>query len=66
RGDEGPMGQPGEVSQAAHDGAIAGTAQNPAGVDPLVWEPSDPPTADDYRIMRDKFNEHLNATKGEG
>jgi hypothetical protein len=54
------------VSQAAHDGAIAGTAQNPAGVDPLVWEPSDPPTADDYRIMRDKFNEHLNATKGEG
>ena len=64
RGQEGPMGQPGEVTQAALDAAIAGTARNINAISDLSgWEPSDPPTADDLRTIRDKLNEVINGLR---
>ena len=63
QGDPGQQGPPGEVTQAVLDAAIAGTAKNPGTVELLVWEPNDPPTADDLRTLRDKFNEFLNGSK---
>ena len=53
RGTEGPMGQPGEVSQAVHDAAIAGTARNPVGIGPFGGDFSDPPTQQEMRDFRD-------------
>src|ERR1041385_5209879 len=44
RGQEGPQGQPGEVTQAAHDADIAGTARNPSGISAYAGSFSDPPT----------------------
>ena len=44
RGQEGPQGAPGEVTQAALDGAIAGTARNPNGIGAYGGSFSDPPT----------------------
>ena len=52
-GGQGEQGVPGEISQATLDTTIAGTARNPSSVNELVWEPSDPPTADDFRTLRD-------------
>ena len=63
RGQEGPPGTPGEVSQAALDGAIAGTARNPSGqmgnLDPN-WNPSGDTNAD-LIWLRDRLVEHYNA-----
>jgi hypothetical protein len=62
-GPQGPQGTPGEVTQAALDAAIAGTSNNSNPVSNLVWEPNDPPTADDLRTLRDKINELINALR---
>ena len=52
-GGQGEQGQPGEVSQANLDGAIAGTARNPAGIGPYTGDFSDPPTQQEMRDYRD-------------
>ncbi len=43
-GPEGPQGPQGEVSLEQLDGAIAGTALNPSGVEPFTGSFSEPPT----------------------
>src|ERR1051325_2039535 len=63
QGDPGQQGPPGEVTQAALDAAIAGTSNNSNPVSNLVWEPNDPPTADDLRTLRDKINELIDALR---
>ncbi|HEY6168877.1 MAG TPA: hypothetical protein VI454_12615 [Verrucomicrobiae bacterium] len=60
QGETGPIGPPGEVTQAALDAGIADTAKNINAISTLVWEPNDPPTADDLRTIRDKINEVIN------
>jgi hypothetical protein len=62
RGQEGPMGQPGEVSQATLDANIAGTARNPAGIGPYGGDFSDPPTQQEMRDFRDWGNSFFNGT----
>ncbi|HEY6167410.1 MAG TPA: hypothetical protein VI454_05180 [Verrucomicrobiae bacterium] len=63
RGDTGAQGQNGEVSQAALDAAIAGTARNPNGqvsnLDPN-WTPSGDITID-LLWLRDRLVEFYNA-----
>ncbi len=44
QGEQGIQGPPGEVTNAALAGAIAGTAQNPNGIAPFGGSFSDPPT----------------------
>jgi zona occludens toxin (predicted ATPase) len=44
QGATGADGPPGEVTTAALDTAIAGTAQNPSGIAPFAGSFSDPPT----------------------
>ena len=53
RGDEGPQGQPGEVTQAALDATIAGTARNPTAIGPYGGDFSEPPTQQEMRDFRD-------------
>ena len=43
-GPQGPQGVPGEVTLAQLETAVAGTAQNPAGVAPYTGSFSNPPT----------------------
>src|ERR1051325_3804182 len=60
RGQEGPPGEPGEVTTQQLNNPNAGTAKNINAISLLVWEPNDPPTADDPRTIRDKLNEVIN------
>jgi len=46
---------------AGVDAAIAGTGRNPAGVTPLGFTPSDPPTAAQLQAVMDKVNELIAA-----
>jgi len=57
----GPPGSTGEVTQAALDGAIAGTSNNTNGVSQLSLSISDPPTQSDLQQVLDKLNELINA-----
>ena len=49
------------MSNQQLDDAIGGTANNVNGVGTLDMEPNDPPTADDWRALRDKVNELVSA-----
>lgn len=59
----GPMGTPGEVSFAALDAAIQGTAQNPANIQTLAIVPSDPPSVADFLALQDRLNELILAVR---
>jgi hypothetical protein len=50
------QGPPGEVTQAALDSAIAGTAQNPAALSPLSLTICDPPTQAEVQAIVDAYN----------
>jgi hypothetical protein len=56
QGQEGPAGTPGEVTQAALDAAIGGTAQNPTSITPLSLSISDPPTQAEVQSIVDAYN----------
>jgi len=51
-----PAGEPGEVTQAALDAAILGTAQNPASIAPLSITISDPPTKAEVEAILSTLN----------
>ncbi len=55
-GANGSDGQPGEVSNQQLTDAIAGTAQNPAGVSPLGFSISDPPTQSEVQAILGAYN----------
>jgi hypothetical protein len=55
------QGPPGEVTQAALDAAIAGTAQNPSALSPLSLTISDPPTQAEVQSIVDAYNSLLSA-----
>ena len=60
-GGTGPSGPPGEVTQAALDSAIAGTARNPSTIAPLIFAISDPPTQAEVQALLDAHNALLAA-----
>src|ERR1051325_8026527 len=63
RGDTGDTGDPGEVTDQQLNDAVADTAKNINAISNFVWEPNDPPTADDLRTVRDKINEVINGLR---
>jgi hypothetical protein len=64
RGQEGPQGAAGEVSQQNLDDAIAGTAKNITAVSDLSGLTiSDPPTQGEVQQVVDKINELINALR---
>jgi hypothetical protein len=56
-----PQGQPGEVTNATLDAAIAATAVNPSGVSPLSLTISDPPTQSEVQAIVNAYNALLAA-----
>jgi len=62
-GQEGPAGQPGEVTQSALDSAISTTALNPGSISPMSLYFSDPPTASELYQVQDKINELISALR---
>ncbi len=62
-GDPGPPGPPGEVTNASLAAAIFGTSNNSNSVATLDTAPNNPPTVDDYEVMRGKLNELIGALR---
>lgn len=63
RGGAGDPGPPGEVTNASLAAAILGTSNNSNQVASLDTGPSNPPTVDDYEMLRGKVNELINALR---
>ncbi|MEQ1860359.1 MAG: hypothetical protein ABMA13_10515 [Chthoniobacteraceae bacterium] len=61
QGPQGDTGAAGEVTNAALDAAIAGTARNPVAVALLSLTVSDPPTQSELQQVVDKINELITA-----
>ena len=53
----GPPGPTGEVSQQTLADSIATTAKNPTTVQPLTFEPADPPSMGEIWLLYNKINE---------
>lgn len=53
----------GEVTNAQLTAAIQGTSNNSNSVATLDTAPSNPPTVDDYEMLRGKLNELINALR---
>ena len=63
KGDPGDQGPPGEVSNQQLSDAIAGTANNPAGVNALGLSISDPPTQSELQAVVNKLDVLIQALR---